>query len=173
MTEYMLLFLWPYYLQDQHGMTATAAGLILLPLSIAMILAAPVSGALSDKFGSRVICGIGMGIIAIAAVIFSTFQANTPIAPLLIVFAVTGIGAGFFNTPNNSPVMGNVPTQSRGIASATLGTMKNVGMVLGEAVPAAVLSSNITDITLFQDIFKWQIVSPKSSSGFFGSLCLQ
>ncbi len=32
MTEYMLLFLWPYYLQDQHGMTATAAGLILPPL---------------------------------------------------------------------------------------------------------------------------------------------
>lgn len=148
MTEYMLLFLWPYYLQDQHGMSATAAGLILLPLSIAMIIAAPLGGALSDKFGSRVICGIGMGIIAIAAVIFSTFQAITPISLLMIIFAATGIGAGLFNTPNNSAVMGNVPAQNRGIASATLGTMKNVGMVLGEAVSAAVLSSNITRATI-------------------------
>lgn len=146
MTEYMLLFLCPYYLQNQHGMTATAAGPILLPLSIAMIIAAPVGGALSDRFGSRVICGVGMGIMTVAAVVFSTFQATTPSNPLLIVFAATGIGAGLFNTPNNSAVMGNVPAQNREIASATLGTMKNIGMVLGEAI-AAVLSSNITAAT--------------------------
>lgn len=146
MTEYMLLFLCPYYLQNQHGMTATAAGPILLPLSIAMIIAAPVGGALSDRFGSRVICGVGMGIMTVAAVVFSTFQATTPSSPLLIVFAATGIGAGLFNTPNNSAVMGNVPAQNREIASATLGTMKNIGMVLGEAI-AAVLSSNITAAT--------------------------
>jgi EmrB/QacA subfamily drug resistance transporter len=147
MTEYMLLFLWPYYLQDQHRMTAATAGLVMLPLSIAMIIAAPVSGALSDKFGSRVICGIGMGIMAVAVVVFSTFQAETPVSLLLIAFAATEIGAGLFNTPNNSAVMGNVPGQSRGIASATLGTMKNLGMVLGEAVAASVFSSSIANTT--------------------------
>jgi MFS family permease len=57
-------------------MTATAAGLILLPLSVAMIIAAPVGGALFDKFGSRVICGIGMGIIAVAAALLSSNITN-------------------------------------------------------------------------------------------------
>ncbi len=122
-------------------------GPILLPLSIAMIIAAPVGGALSDRFGSRVICGVGMGIMTVAAVDFQHVSGNHAVKPAAeSFFAATGIGAGLFNTPNNSAVMGNVPAQNREIASATLGTMKNIGMVLGEAI-AAVLSSNITAAT--------------------------
>ena len=62
---------------------------------------------------------------------------------ILSAFAVIGIGLGFFQTPNNSAVMGNVPADSRGVGGATLATTRNLGMALGEAVSAALLASGM------------------------------
>jgi hypothetical protein len=59
--HYAVMFLLPYYLQKQHGMSASLAGLAMLPMSVALIITAPISGAISDKFDSRIVCGVGMG----------------------------------------------------------------------------------------------------------------
>jgi len=61
---------------------------------------------------------------------------------------VMGIGVGLFQTPNNSAVMGNVEPENRGIGGATLSTMRNIGMVLGEAIAAAMFSFNYDHATL-------------------------
>lgn len=147
MSLYILMFLLPYYLQKQRLFSPSDTGLMMLPMSLAMIITAPVSGAISDKFGSRLISCIGLSILAIDIIFLSTFRSNTSVIMLIIAFACIGIGSGLFNTPNNSTVMGSVPVKSRGIAGATIGTMKNVGMVFGEAISAALLSSNINYAT--------------------------
>jgi MFS family permease len=147
MCEFMLVFISPYYLQQQRMLSVTVSGLMMLPMSLAMMVMAPISGSISDKFDSRFISCAGMAILGIAVVAFSTFHADTSTMLLLIVFAVTGIGAGMFHTPNNSAVMGSVPALSRGVAGATLGTMRNIGMVLGEATSAALMSYNLNHAT--------------------------
>ncbi len=147
MCEFMLVFISPYYLQQQRMLSVSVSGLMMLPMSLAMMIMAPISGAISDKFDSRFISCTGMGILGLAVIAFSTFHANTPTVLLLIVFAVTGMGAGMFHTPNNSAVMGSVPAFSRGVAGATLGTMRNIGMVLGEATSAALMSYTINHAT--------------------------
>jgi hypothetical protein len=53
--------------------------------------------------------------------------------------AIAGMGAGLFQSPNNSAVMGSVPVVHLGIASGILAAMRNMGMVLGIAVAGAVL----------------------------------
>jgi EmrB/QacA subfamily drug resistance transporter len=141
--EFMMVFLSPYYLQQQHMLTPSVAGMMMFPMALMMLIFAPIAGTLSDKFDSRMISSIGMAILAASILAFGSFQADTPIAVLIIVFAFVGIGAGLFNTPNNSAVMGSVPASSRGIAGATLGTMRTIGMVLGEAISALILSTNI------------------------------
>jgi EmrB/QacA subfamily drug resistance transporter len=145
--EFMMVFLSPYYLQQQRMLTPSMAGMMMFPMALMMLIFAPIAGALSDKFDSRLISSIGMVILAAAILGFGGFQANTPIALLIIMFAVVGIGAGLFNTPNNSAVMGSVSAAHRGIAGATLGTMRTIGMVLGEAISATLLSANLSNGT--------------------------
>jgi EmrB/QacA subfamily drug resistance transporter len=143
MAEFIMVFLSPYYLQQQHSLTPSMAGMMMFPMALTMMIFAPISGMLSDKFDSRLISAIGMGILAATILVFGSFQANTPIGLLLLMFALVGIGAGIFNTPNNSAVMGSVPANNRGIAGATLGTMRTIGMVFGEAISAMLLSFNL------------------------------
>ncbi len=141
--EFILVFLAPFYLQKVRMLTPTAAGIMMLPLSLAMIVCAPVSGAISDKIGSRSMCGLGMLILAVSTLFMSGYTQSTPTVLLILIFALCGIGAGLFQTPNNSTVMGSVPAENRGIAAATLGTMRNIGMVLGEAISAAIIASSL------------------------------
>jgi len=148
MCQFMMVFLSPYYLQNQRLLSPSVAGLVMLPMSLGMMMTAPISGAISDRFDSRFISCAGLGILAVAILGFGTFHASTPLVLMLAGYAVFGIGSGFFHTPNNSAVMGSVPAESRGIAGATLGTMRNIGMVLGEAISAAILSSNISFATI-------------------------
>jgi EmrB/QacA subfamily drug resistance transporter len=167
MAEFIMVFLAPYYLQQQRMLTPSMAGMMMLPMALAMMIFAPISGALSDKFDSRIISSLGMAILSAAIFVFSGFQATTPLGWLIAGFAVVGIGAGLFNTPNNSAVMGSVPANSRGIAGATLGTMRTVGMVMGEAISATLLSVNlnqgtqifalkgVTDLLLQQSAFSY------------------
>ena len=154
--EFMMVFLSPYYLQQQHQLTPSVAGMMMFPMALMMLIFAPIAGTLSDKFDSRLISSIGMAILTAAILGFGGFQANTPIALLIVMFAVVGIGAGLFNTPNNSAVMGSVSATHRGIAGATLGTMRTIGMVLGEALSATLLSANLSRGT---HIFSLQGVS--------------
>ena len=51
-------------------------------------------------------------------------------ANIILAMAVTGIGSGLFQTPNNSALMNNVPPEHRGVASGMLATARNIGMVL-------------------------------------------
>lgn len=59
---------------------------------------------------------------------------------IVIAMILSGVGSGLFQSPNNSAVMGSVPAQHRGVASGTLSTMRNLGMVMGVAVSGALFS---------------------------------
>lgn len=143
MAEFILVFMSPYYLLKMRLMPAATSGLMLLPMSIGMIAAAPVSGMISDKFDSRYISSTGLAVMAAGILWMSTFSAYTPIPILIASFFIFGFGGGFFQTPNTSAVMGNVPAKRRGIASATLGTMRTVGMVIGEAASATIIAAGM------------------------------
>jgi EmrB/QacA subfamily drug resistance transporter len=140
MAEFILVFMSPYYLIKMCRMPAMTAGVVVLPMSVGMIAAAPLSGMLSDKFDSRAMSAGGLAVMACGILWLSTFNAATPIPMLIASFFLFGFGGGFFQTPNTSAVMGTVTAKRRGIASATLGTMRTVGMVTGEAVAAALIS---------------------------------
>ena len=80
----------------------------------------------------------------LAASLGPTIVPVRPLPPawlLACAFAVIGIGTGLFQTPNNSAVMGSAPADRRGVAGATLATMRNLGMVFGEAASAAILAA--------------------------------
>ena len=138
------VFLGPYYLQGLRGLAPSASGLMMLPMSVALMIAAPMSGALSDRFDGRWLSCGGMILVALGECLFGSLTAATPVWLVFVAFALIGVGPGAFQTPNNSAVMGNVLTDARGMGGATLAMTRNLGMALGEAVSAALLSTCMT-----------------------------
>jgi len=139
LSQYVLVFLTPFYLHRVLRWAPNRVGLIMTSFPSAVMAIAPFSGWLSDRIGTRVPAVLGAATCA-----FSLFRMShlPPVASAKEVvwrLALFGLGTGLFQSPNNSAVMGSAPRPHLGIASGTLATMRNVGMVLGVATGGAVL----------------------------------
>ena len=140
MAQFIMVFLAPFYLINIRMFSPMQGGLIYLPMPLATMIIAPISGSLSDRYDSRFISSAGMLIMAAGLFMLSFLNTDTSLTYIIISMIITGLGFGMFQTPNNSAIMGNVPQEFRGSASGTLATMRNIGMALGVAVSGALFS---------------------------------
>lgn len=140
MSQFILVFLTPFYLQSLRMFTPSVSGLLYLPMPLAAMVIAPVSGSISDRFDSRILSSAGALLMACGLFMLSLLTAASPVWYIVISMATVGLGFGIFQTPNNSAIMGNVPPANRGTASGTLATMRNIGMAMGIAVSGALFS---------------------------------
>jgi EmrB/QacA subfamily drug resistance transporter len=138
---YTLLFLLPFYLEDGRGLNPAQAGLLLTAQPLVMAVSAPLSGALSDRIGSRLLSTLGMGVLAIGLFLMSRMGALTPLLLVPAALLIVGLGTGIFIAPNTSALMGSAPRNRQGVAAAVLATARNVGMVLGVGLAGAVFST--------------------------------
>jgi EmrB/QacA subfamily drug resistance transporter len=138
---YFILFLMPFYLIQGRNLGPAQAGLFLTAQPIIMAIAAPISGSLSDRIGSRLLSTLGMAILAAGLFLLSRLGPASPDSLILAGLAIAGLGTGIFISPNNSALLGSAPRQRQGIASGILATARNVGMVLGVGLAGAVLTS--------------------------------
>lgn len=142
MAQYTIILLIPFYLEKLKGLPPEKAGLLYLPMPLATLIVAPISGTLSDRMDSRYISSAGMAIIALGMGLLSYLRADSSVYYIMVSMVTVGFGIGLFQTPNNSAIMGAVPPMKRGVASGMLATMRNIGMVVGVAVSSAVFSSS-------------------------------
>lgn len=138
---YTILFLLPFYLQQGQGLGPAEAGLILTTQPIVMAFVAPMSGALSDRIGARVLSTFGMAVLAIGLVLLSRLTLQSPTIDVMVALAVVGLGTGTFISPNSSALMGAAPHHRQGIAAGVLASARNVGMVLGVGLAGAVFAT--------------------------------
>jgi MFS family permease len=121
-----------------HGYSYSAtplwAGIFLLPLTAGLLLAGPVSGWLSDRFGTRGIASAGMALFGGSFVGLLVLPVVFPYWAFALLIAVNGIGAGMFAAPNSSAIMGSVPARQRGVASGMRATFQNSGTALSIGV---------------------------------------
>ncbi len=146
MATYAVVFLTPFYLNIVLGYDVLDTGLVMTASPLATLVVAPISGAISDRIGSRPLAICGMCLSAAGLLLLSRLQAGSSWDAVYWRLALAGAGAGLFQSPNNSAVMGSVPPPHLGIASGILAAMRNVGMVLGIAVAGAVLY-NVAPVT--------------------------
>jgi EmrB/QacA subfamily drug resistance transporter len=138
---YFVIFLMPFYLLQGRSLNPAQAGLLLTAQPIVMAIAAPISGLLSDRIGSRLLSTLGMAIMATGLFLLSRLDPASTHSAILFSLAITGLGTGIFVSPNNSALLGSAPRQRQGIASGVLATARNVGMVLGIGLAGAILTS--------------------------------
>ena len=136
---YAMIFLTPFYLTFVLHYDILKVGLVMAASPIATLFIAPVAGALSDRIGSRGLTACGMATCAVGMFLMSGLGASSSSTDVIWRLVICGIGAGMFQSPNNSAIMGSVPVFHLGIASGMLAAMRNVGMVLGLALAGAVL----------------------------------
>ena len=128
----------PFYLEITLGYTVQQTGFLLAVLPIALGITAPISGTLSDRFGSRPISVIGLSITLLAYLALSTLTTETTAAGFALRYLPLGIGVGLFQSPNNSAIMGSVPRERLGIASGLLAITRSLGQTVGIAVLGAI-----------------------------------
>ncbi|MGI8577733.1 MAG: MFS transporter [Nocardioidaceae bacterium] len=106
------------------------AGIYLLPLTIGFLLAGPVSGWLSDRFGARAFATGGLLIVSATFLGLMFLPVNFPYWEFAALIAINGIGSGLFSAPNTTAIMNSVPAHQRGVASGMRGTFFNAGTSL-------------------------------------------
>jgi len=139
MSQYVLVFLTPFYLQRVLRYAPGRVGLVMTAFPLATMTVAPFSGALSDRIGTKVLAATGALLCALGAFSLSRLPPTAGWPDVVWRLALFGVGTGIFQSPNSSAVMGSAPRRYRGVASAILATMRNLGMVLGIATAGAVL----------------------------------
>ncbi|WP_328616378.1 MFS transporter [Amycolatopsis sp. NBC_00355] len=110
------------------------AGIYMLPLTVGFLLAGPVSGYLSDRFGARLFSTGGLLLVAAAFLGLLALPVNFPYPAFAALLVVSGIGQGMFSAPNTSAIMSSVPTEQRGVASGMRATFQNSGTSLSIGV---------------------------------------
>jgi MFS family permease len=138
-----LVFLLPFYLNMVQGHDMMSAGLMLMVPSLMLMIFAPVAGIASDRFGSRVICTIGIAMTTSAFFLFSSLQPKASIHSIMPSLILAGIAIGCFLPANNKLVMMHAPSDRQGMASAVYKILNSTGGVFGIAILPLVLMKKI------------------------------
>lgn len=139
---YGLLFLVPLYLQQQHGASAIAAGLELLPMSLLFVIVSHGSGAISTRFGARTALIGGTSLMGIGSLLLATIDPQTSLVLIELYLGITGIGLGLNTGPVNSVAVVGIPPARLGTASGLLNTARMIGATFGVAILGAVFASH-------------------------------
>lgn len=132
------------FLQEVLGFSPVKAGLTMTPMSLMILVGAPISGRMSDRIGARWLLFTGTAIMAIGILFISHQVAvDTTVAMLAPALVVTGIGMGMTFSPMTAAAMRDVPPRVAGSASGILNTTRQIGQVLGIAILGSVLQTRM------------------------------
>jgi EmrB/QacA subfamily drug resistance transporter len=137
------IILMPFYLEDVLGYGPSSVGFLLAIVPIAVGITAPLSGALSDRVGTRPITAIGLLVLLAGFFAVSTLSLETTALGYILRFLPVGIGLGIFQSPNNSAVMGAVPRTRLGVASGLLSITRTLGQTTGIAALGALWATRV------------------------------
>jgi EmrB/QacA subfamily drug resistance transporter len=131
------------YVQNILDYTPTKAGAIFLPMTILIILVAPIAGKFSDRIGSRWLMGGGMTLLSISLLLYQRVEVHSDFWTLLPAMLVGGVGMAMTMSPMTAAAMGAVPVDKAGVGSGVLNSFRQVGGSLGIALMGAILASYI------------------------------
>ena len=106
--------------------------------SMVSIIIGPISGTLSDRFGAVWFSTLGAFLTLTAYWLMMEFNLETKVVFIVSVLVISGLGVGFFQSPNNSTILGSVAKDRLGTASALLATQRQVGLSLGMAAASTI-----------------------------------
>jgi MFS family permease len=130
-TQGLVTFVAPFYLQDVLKLSPTFIGVIFLVPSLLSMVLSPVSGAMTDRIGARFLLIMGVLTLMAAFLIGANLRADSHWIWPTILLALTGIGSAFFNTPSQAVMVSSLPKEHWGIAIGIINGIFGLGHMLG------------------------------------------
>ena len=130
-TQGLITFVTPFYLQDVLKLSPTFIGIIFLAPSLLSMVLSPVSGAMTDRIGARFLLITGLLFLMAAFLIGANLRADSHWILPTILLALTGIGAAFFNVPSQAVMVSSLPREHWGTAIGILNGIFGLGQMLG------------------------------------------
>jgi MFS family permease len=165
-------YLLSLYLQYNKGLTPEHAGLVIFAEPLMQAVFSPLSGWLSDKVEPRIVVSVGMGLICLGLIPFIFVTSGTPLIMIIIPLVVLGMGFGIFSSPNTNAVMSSVSPENLGIASATLSTMRTLGILLSMAITMVIMSVMMGRVVITQEYYGIFLNCVRVAFGIFSVFCL-
>jgi len=166
-----LTFLLTIWLQGiwlpMHGynfeVTPLWAGIYMIPMSLGFLLAGPISGNLSDRFGARIFATVGMAVAAITFALMLLLPVDFDYISFATLIFLNGMAMGMFISPNIAAIMNSVPEEHRGASSGMRATLVNVGLPLSIGVFFTLMIIGLNAVVpgeMYSGLVQHQIPSP-------------
>jgi len=168
---FAITFMLSLYLQYAKNLSPRDAGLLLITQPAIMAITATIAGRLSDRFDSKILASIGMGIIVIGLILLYNLDAATSNAFIITSLVVVGLGFGTFSSPNTNSVMSSVEKRQLGIASATISTMRLLGQISSMAIATMVIHVYLGEAKISNTNVDLFLKSSKTIFLIFAVLC--
>lgn len=136
------MFIMTQYLQIVLGYEPLEAGLRMLPMSIVMLVTAPLAPRIVERVGTKLVVGSGLTIVAVAVFILSTIPVADGYPRVLLGVIILAFGMALTMAPATESIMGSLPPAKAGVGSAMNDTTRQMGAALGVAVLGSVLAAS-------------------------------
>jgi len=144
---FFMVFLMPFYLVNPCGFPMNKAGMTMMIPFVFFFFISPLSGTLSDRMGSRILCSAGLIGLSIGLFSLANLTPDAAYGSIVWRLSVAGFGTAMFIPPNSAAALGSIPLPRRGIASGMVATARNLGMVIGVAMAGLVFNSIFSSLT--------------------------
>ena len=164
-------FLLSLYLQYIKGLTPQIAGLVLVAAPVVQAIFSPFAGRLSDKIEPRIVASLGMGLTVIGLVFFIFLGNTTSLWFIIAGLIILGFGFALFSSPNTNAVMSSVEKRSYGVASATLATMRQIGMMFSMGMVMLIFAIYLGRVQITPEYYAPFLSSLNTAFIIFTVLC--
>ncbi len=168
---FAVTFLLSLYLQYIKGLDPEHAGLVLISAPVMQAIFSPVAGRLSDKVEPRIVASAGMGLTAIGLIFFIFLSSATNLWYIVAGLLIIGFGFAFFSSPNTNAVMSSVDRRCYGVASATLATMRQIGMTFSMGLVMLIFGIYIGHVQITPEYYPAFVSSVNVIFTIFAILC--
>lgn len=145
MSMFSTMIMLPLFLQNALGMTALAAGLVLMPGGIINGLMAPIAGRLFDKFGPRMLVVPGLVLMALSIFLFSRIDASWSGGYVIFLHVMMMIGISMVMMPAQTTGLNQLPPKLYAHGTAIMNTLQQVAAAIGTALFVSVMSAGMKD----------------------------
>ncbi|HLJ72909.1 MAG TPA: MFS transporter [Roseiarcus sp.] len=136
--QMMAIVALPFYFQRELGQSVFSTGLLMTPWPLAVAIAAPISGRLTERVSTAKICAAGGACLALGTALAGAWPIGRDFAPIVVGMILAGAGFGLFQTANNRILLLSAPKARSGAAGGAQGTARLLGQTIG-AVGMALL----------------------------------
>jgi len=168
---FAVTFLLSLYLQYTKGFSPQYAGLILVAMPGVQAAVSPMAGRLSDRISPQIITAIGMASATIGLSLLAFLTNDTAIGFIITGLVFIGLGIALFSSPNTNAIMSSIGTNYYGIASATLATMRQVGMMLSMGIVMLIFAIYLGGLEIIPAYYPAFVDSARIAFAIFAALC--